>query len=237
MRRSLIFVALAALTLHASTARAAETIDPDLLAGLSARSIGPATMSGRLPALDVAESNPDLMYAGGAAGGVWKSVNGGLTWAPVFDDQPVASIGAIAINQANPDVVWVGTGEGNPRNSVSIGDGVYRSLDGGQTWTHLGLEKTEHIHRIVLASGRPERRLGGGPRAGLGGEPGARGVQDGRRRQDLAAGALRRSAHRRGRPGDRPRQSEQAVRRDVGLPALALGLPLRRPGLRALRHL
>jgi len=155
MHRSLIFAALAALALHASTARAAETIDPDLLAGLSARSIGPATMSGRLPALDVAESNPDLMYAGAAAGGVWKTLNGGLTWAPVFDDQPVASIGAIAINQSNPDVVWVGTGEGNPRNSVSIGGGVFRTLDGGQTWSRLGLEKTEHIHRIVLHPADP----------------------------------------------------------------------------------
>src|SRR4051794_39552423 len=96
----------------AAPARPAETIDPDLLAGLSARSIGPAVMSGRLPALDVVESDPDVMYAGGAAGGVWKSANGGLTWAPIFDDQPVASIGAIAVNQANPDVVWVGTGEG-----------------------------------------------------------------------------------------------------------------------------
>ncbi|HTG33239.1 MAG TPA: hypothetical protein VLB76_09930 [Thermoanaerobaculia bacterium] len=155
MRRSLICVALAALALHASAARAAETIDPDLLAGLEARSIGPATMSGRLPALDVAESNPDLMYAGGAAGGVWKTLNGGLTWAPVFDDQPVASIGAIAINQSNPDVVWVGTGEGNPRNSVSIGGGVFRTLDGGQTWSRLGLEKTEHIYRIVLHPADP----------------------------------------------------------------------------------
>jgi photosystem II stability/assembly factor-like uncharacterized protein len=144
-------IAVSALfTLAAGPARAAETIDPDLLAGLSARSIGPAVMSGRLPALDVVESNPDVMYAGGAAGGVWKSVNGGLTWTPIFDDQPVASIGAITVNQANPDIVWVGTGEGNPRNSVSIGDGIYRSLDGGRTWTHLGLEKTEHIHRIVL---------------------------------------------------------------------------------------
>jgi photosystem II stability/assembly factor-like uncharacterized protein len=155
MRRSLILATLAMLALASGPARAAETIDPDLLAGLQPRSIGPATMSGRLPALDVAESNPDLMYAGGAAGGVWKSVNGGLTWTPVFDDQPVASIGAIAINQANPDVVWVGTGEGNPRNSVSIGNGVYRTLDGGETWTHLGLEKTEHIHRVVLHPSDP----------------------------------------------------------------------------------
>jgi photosystem II stability/assembly factor-like uncharacterized protein len=149
------FAAVAVLTLAAGPARAAETIDSDLLAGLSARAIGPAVMSGRLPALDVVESNPDVMYAGGAAGGVWKSVNGGLTWMPIFDDQPVASIGAITVNQANPDIVWVGTGEGNPRNSVSIGNGIYRSLDGGRTWTHLGLEKTEHIHRVVLDPNDP----------------------------------------------------------------------------------
>ena len=150
MRRSLILATLAVLALALGPARAAETIDPDLLAGLQPRLIGPATMSGRLPALDVVESNPDTMYAGGAAGGVWKSTNAGLTWTPVFDDQPVASIGVIAVNQSNPDVVWVGTGEGNPRNTVSIGNGVYKSLDGGRTWTHLGLEKTEHIPRLVL---------------------------------------------------------------------------------------
>jgi photosystem II stability/assembly factor-like uncharacterized protein len=156
MHRLLRFSALAALALVPWTAFAAAPVDPDLLAGLEARSIGPATMSGRVPAIDVVDSNPDLMYAGAAAGGVWKSVNGGLTWTPVFDDQPVASIGAIAINQANPDVVWVGSGESNPRNSVSVGNGVYRSLDGGKTWAHLGLEKTEHIHRVVLHPADPD---------------------------------------------------------------------------------
>ncbi|HEV2851458.1 MAG TPA: hypothetical protein VHC97_01520 [Thermoanaerobaculia bacterium] len=155
MHRFLKISALAALALVSPVAFAASTVDPDLLAGLEARSIGPATMSGRVPTVEVVESNPDVMYVGAAAGGVWKSVNGGLTWTPVFDDQPVASIGAIAVNQANPDVVWVGTGEGNPRNSVSIGNGVYRSNDGGRTWTHLGLEKTEHIHRVVLHPSEP----------------------------------------------------------------------------------
>jgi hypothetical protein len=149
-----LFVAV--LALGAWPARAAETLDPDLLAGLAARSIGPAAMSGRVAAIDVVESNPDVIYVGSASGGVWKSVNGGLTWKPVFDDQPVASIGAVAIHQANPDVVWVGTGEGNPRNSVSIGNGVYRSLDGGKTWTHLGLEATERIYRIVLHPSNPD---------------------------------------------------------------------------------
>src|SRR6185436_15366994 len=135
---------------------AAEPIDPSLLAGLKARSIGPAVMSGRVADVVGVESNPDVLYVSAANGGVWKSVNGGLTWDPIFDDQKVASVGAIAVFQANPDIVWVGTGEGNPRNSVSAGWGVYRSLDGGRTWKHLGLEKTEHISRIVLHPTNPD---------------------------------------------------------------------------------
>ncbi|HEV2843327.1 MAG TPA: hypothetical protein VG477_00660, partial [Thermoanaerobaculia bacterium] len=131
-------------------------LDPDLLAGMKARSIGPAGMSGRVTSIDAVESNPHIIYVGAASGGVWKSVNGGVTWEPLFDDQPVASIGALAVFQANPDIVWVGTGEGNVRNSVSIGNGVYRSLDGGRTWTHLGLEKTERIHRVILHPTNPD---------------------------------------------------------------------------------
>ncbi len=150
--RKLIVTVLFLLT--ASSARA--TLDPGLLAGMKARSIGPAGMSGRVPAIAAVESNPNIVYAGSASGGVWKSVNGGLTWTPVFDDQAVASIGAVAIYQANPDIVWVGTGEGNPRNSASVGQGVYRSLDGGRTWQHLGLEKTERIYRVVLHPSNPD---------------------------------------------------------------------------------
>ncbi|HET9225562.1 MAG TPA: hypothetical protein VFR31_02780, partial [Thermoanaerobaculia bacterium] len=117
---------------------------------MSARSIGPAAMSGRVADIAVVESNTDIIYVGSASGGVWKSVNGGLTWNPIFDDQPIASIGAVAVFQPNPDVVWIGSGEGNPRNSVTHGNGVYKSLDGGRTWQHLGLEKTERIHRVLL---------------------------------------------------------------------------------------
>ncbi|HSN87856.1 MAG TPA: hypothetical protein VL025_13950, partial [Thermoanaerobaculia bacterium] len=151
MVRKFVFLAL---LLVASASWAA--VDPDLLAGMKARSIGPAGMSGRVAAVAAVESDPDVVYVGAASGGVWKSVNGGLTWEPVFDDQPVASIGAVAVFQPNPDVVWVGTGEGNVRNSVSVGNGIYRSLDGGRTWTHLGLDKTERIHRIVLHPQNPE---------------------------------------------------------------------------------
>ncbi len=125
-------------------------IDPDLLAGLAPRSIGPAGMSGRVAAIAAVESNPNIVYAGAATGGVWKSLDGGITWKPIFDDQPVAAIGAIAIDRRNPSVVWVGTGEGNVRNSASVGNGIYRSADGGETWAHLGLDGSERIHRIVL---------------------------------------------------------------------------------------
>ncbi|MFL6246135.1 MAG: WD40/YVTN/BNR-like repeat-containing protein, partial [Thermoanaerobaculia bacterium] len=125
-------------------------IDPELLAGMKARSIGPAAMSGRVAAIEAVESDSDIVYVGAATGGVWKSVDGAYSFTPVFDDQPVAAIGAVAVFQASPEIVWVGTGEGNPRNSVSVGNGVYKSVDGGTTWQHMGLEKTERIHRIVL---------------------------------------------------------------------------------------
>jgi photosystem II stability/assembly factor-like uncharacterized protein len=134
----------------------AQGIDPGLLAGMKARSIGPAAMSGRVVTVAAVESDPEIVYVGGATSGVWKSTDGGLTFEPIFDDQPVASIGAIAIFARNPDVVWVGTGEGNPRNSASVGNGVYRSLDAGRTWQHLGLDKTERIRRIVLHPSNPD---------------------------------------------------------------------------------
>ncbi|HEX4951777.1 MAG TPA: hypothetical protein VF017_00065 [Thermoanaerobaculia bacterium] len=124
-------------------------LDPALLAGLTARSIGPAGMSGRVAAIDAVAADPSTIWIGAATGGVWKSVNGGSHWTPVFDREAVHSIGALAISPANPNVVWVGTGEGNLRNSASFGRGVYRTQDGGRTWQHLGLEQTKRIHRIL----------------------------------------------------------------------------------------
>jgi photosystem II stability/assembly factor-like uncharacterized protein len=151
-----VLLALAALPLALPVCGQQAAFDPDLLAGLRARSIGPAVTSGRVTAVEGVAADPRTIYAGAAAGGVWKSVNGGQGWEPIFDDQPVASIGAIAVFQKSPEIVWVGTGEGNPRNSVSAGNGVYRSLDGGKTWTHLGLDATERISRIVLHPTDPD---------------------------------------------------------------------------------
>jgi len=158
MKRSLHFLAATALglALVSNTLPLAAAVDPALLAGLEARSIGPAAMSGRIAAIESSSAHPEIVYVGAATGGLWKSTNGGTTWEPIFDDQPVASIGAIALDPRNPDVVWVGTGEGNPRNSVSVGNGVYKSLDGGHTWQHLGLDKTEHIDRILVDPNDPQ---------------------------------------------------------------------------------
>jgi photosystem II stability/assembly factor-like uncharacterized protein len=127
-----------------------QKLDMDKLKGIKPRAIGPAAMSGRITAVDAVVSNPDIIYAGSASGGVWLSTSGGVTWEPIFDKESTLSIGAIAIQQDNPAVVWVGTGEGNPRNSLNGGDGLYKTLDGGKTWKKIGLEKTRHIHRIII---------------------------------------------------------------------------------------
>lgn len=119
------------------------------------RNIGPAGMSGRITAIDAVHNNPNIIYVGAASGGVWKTTNGGAEWNPVFDEQPILNIGSVAIQQSNPAVVWVGTGEGNPRNSINIGEGIYRSLDGGTTWKRMGLEKTRNIHRIIIDPNDP----------------------------------------------------------------------------------
>jgi photosystem II stability/assembly factor-like uncharacterized protein/outer membrane lipoprotein-sorting protein len=126
-------------------------LDAGVISGLGARNIGSAAMSGRIAA--VAGHNQDgkaTIYVGAASGGVWKSVDGGTTFRPVFDQQRVQSIGAIAIDPSNPQNIWVGTGESWVRNSVSIGDGIYKSTDGGETWTNMGLPKSERIVRILV---------------------------------------------------------------------------------------
>ena len=124
-------------------------IDSATFGGISARAIGPAIMSGRISAIDGEATDPVTVWVGSASGGVWKSEDAGLTFEPVFDDY-TQSIGAIRIDPSEPDTVWVGTGETWVRNSVSVGDGIYRTADGGENWEHLGLEATERIAKIAV---------------------------------------------------------------------------------------
>jgi photosystem II stability/assembly factor-like uncharacterized protein len=97
----------------------------------------------------------NLIYIGSASGGVWKTENGGGAWTPVFDEQPILNIGSVAIQQSNQNIVWAGTGEGNPRNSISLGEGIYKTMDAGRTWRRMGLEKTRNIHRIIIDPSNP----------------------------------------------------------------------------------
>jgi photosystem II stability/assembly factor-like uncharacterized protein len=113
-------------------------------------------MGGRVTALAVVEQQPRRFYVGTAAGGVWKTVNNGTTWTPILDRQDCLSIGDVAVAASNPEHVWVGTGEANPRNSVSWGNGVYRSTDGGASWQHVGLEQTAHVSRILIHPQNPD---------------------------------------------------------------------------------
>ncbi|MAP55000.1 hypothetical protein [Altibacter sp.] len=133
----------------------AQELSMDILKDMKPRNIGPGGMSGRVTAIDVVTNNPDIMYVGTASGGLWKSTSGGIKWSPIFDDQITGSIGAVAIQQSNPSVIWVGTGEGNPRNSLNGGYGIFKSLDGGKTWKSMGLEKTRHIHRVIIDPNNP----------------------------------------------------------------------------------
>jgi len=123
--------------------------DTNTFGGLSARSIGPAVMSGRIAAIDAVASDPVTLWVGAASGGVWKSTDAGTTWEPVFDDH-VQSIGAIEVDPQNPDVVWVGTGETWVRNSVSVGAGLFKTTDGGQNWKLMGLEASERIAKVAV---------------------------------------------------------------------------------------
>ncbi|MFO7980639.1 MAG: hypothetical protein R6V00_07395 [Candidatus Aminicenantes bacterium] len=127
-----------------------------LFENLSWRNIGPANMVGRVSDVEGVPGDASMVYVGTASGGVWKTTNGGTTWEPIFDGQPAASIGDIALEPGNPDVVYVGTGESNVRNSVSFGNGVYKSTDGGNSWRYLGLKDTEHISRIVINPHNPD---------------------------------------------------------------------------------
>jgi len=120
------------------------------------RSIGPANMGGRIADVEGVPGDPNVVYVASASGGLWKSTNGGVKWTPIFEREGTISIGDVALAPSNPDVVWVGTGESAVRNSVSFGDGVYKSTDGGKTWQHMGLKESEHISAIAIHPQNPD---------------------------------------------------------------------------------
>ena len=133
-------------------------LDAETFQGLRARALGPGIMSGRIACIDGVSGDRNTLWVGSAGGGVWLSKNNGTTWAPVFDGY-AQSIGAIRVAPSNPKIVWVGTGETWARNSVGYGDGVYKTTDGGDSWTKMGLEKTERIARILIHPTHPETVL------------------------------------------------------------------------------
>jgi hypothetical protein len=206
--------------------------DP-LFRGFEFRSIGPATMMGRVDDIVGAEQDPMTMYVGFATGGLWKSTDGGNHWKAVFDNQPNTSIGAVAVAPSDLNVVYVGTGEANNRQSSSIGDGVWGSTDGGKTWTHLGLEDTQSIGRIVVDSTNPKivyvaangHLFGPNPERGL--------YKSSGRRKDLEEIEIHRSRHRIHGRRNRSFESKNSLRGFVLAAAHLVGLQRRRTELRA----
>jgi photosystem II stability/assembly factor-like uncharacterized protein len=138
------------LLLTAALISAQSGLTPALLKSFIWRSVGPAGAGGRVVDIAVAGESPRIIYAATGSGGIWKSPNEGTTWEPIFDNEGVAAIGAVAADPANPETIWAGTGEANPRNSVSWGNGVYKSTDAGRTWANMGLHDSQHIGRIRI---------------------------------------------------------------------------------------
>ncbi len=150
----LIVLSLSVLTFAQTETSTASTNSP--WSNLSWRSIGPANMGGRVADVEGVPGDPNVVYVATGSGGIFKTTNGGVSWTPIFDRQTSMSVGDIALEPGNPDVIWVGTGESNVRNSVSFGDGVYKSTDGGRNWKYLGLKDTNTISKIVINPKNPD---------------------------------------------------------------------------------
>src|SRR5216110_2911196 len=149
-----IFCVLALGTAMLALLSAQPEINAGLYSGLHWRLLGPFR-GGRVDAVSGVPGRPHEFYFGSVNGGVWKTIDGGRVWSPVFDSQPVASIGALAVAPSAPDVLYVGSGESTLRDSVGYGNGMYKSSDAGKTWTHLGLENTQHIGKIAVDPRNP----------------------------------------------------------------------------------
>jgi photosystem II stability/assembly factor-like uncharacterized protein len=156
-RTSVVLVLAVVTTLVPPAVRAqSQSVSSDQIAELRFREIGPAVTGGRVHDVEALPDDPSTIYVATASGGIWKSTNKGTTWLPIFDDKPVSTFGDLAIAPSDANVVWAGTGEQNNRQSTSWGNGVYRSIDAGATWTHLGLDETRHIGRIRVDPADPD---------------------------------------------------------------------------------
>jgi len=152
---SLVWVAALAIPLMFGAGVEAQTLNENLLKGMKWREIGPFR-GGRVLAVAGVAGDPNTYYFGGVAGGVWKTTDGGLTWAPLTDQTTIMSVGAIAVAPSDANVIYAGTGESCIRGNISYGDGMYKSVDAGKTWTHIGLEDTEHISRVMVDPQNPD---------------------------------------------------------------------------------
>ena len=152
----LLVICLFASTVFAQNGGVAKSPYEEAFSRLEYRSIGPAIMGGRIADVEGVPGDPNVVYVASASGGLWKTTNGGVTWKPIFERQGTISLGDIALAPSNPEVIWAGTGESNVRNSVSFGDGVYKSTDGGKTWQHMGLKDTERISAVVIHPQNPD---------------------------------------------------------------------------------
>jgi hypothetical protein len=157
--RSFWFTTVAMLTFVAAyltpgSAQQAARVSPDVYSRLRWRFIGPE--GNRTSAVVGVPGDPLVYYAGSASGGIDKTVDGGVHWQPIFDDQPAQSIGALAVAASDPNIVWAGTGEAWIRSHISIGDGIYKSMDAGKTWTRMGLEKVGRIGRVIVDPSNPQ---------------------------------------------------------------------------------
>ena len=155
MQKSITSIVLSLLFVFSSTVTAQNNSSPDSLknislSGLKFRGIGPALTGGRVVAIAVNPNDHSEYFVGSGHGSLWKTVNNGITFTPVFDNQKSYAIGAVTIDPSNPNIVWVGTGENNNQNNVIYGDGVYKSEDGGKSWDNMGINKSEHIGGIVI---------------------------------------------------------------------------------------
>lgn len=155
-QRALIATAVMAMPAAMLAQSSTPSDNKDMFENVKFRNLGPAVGGGRVAAVTGIPGNPNVYYVGAAGGGVWKTVDGGFTWKAVFEKEPTSSIGAVAVSPSNPNLVWVGTGEYNPRNDVITGKGVYFSADAGQTWKAMGLENTGAISQVIVNPTNPD---------------------------------------------------------------------------------